>query len=149
MEVRPSEIGLQGRVSNHLERHWLKTGSRGVRLLDSHLTRNPRLFLDVHDNDGPQCGNRTAARGAKLAVATEKRQITGRSLTDVRPEHRRLGELLLPILRIGVRVVARHINRALARWAMRKFKGLRNHKIRGVKWMSSCAATAESLCALA
>ena len=22
---RPSEIGLQGRVSNHLERHWLKT----------------------------------------------------------------------------------------------------------------------------
>jgi RNA-directed DNA polymerase len=35
--------------------------------------------------------------------------------------------------------VARHINRAIARWAMRKFKKLRGHKTRAIKWMESVA----------
>ncbi len=35
--------------------------------------------------------------------------------------------------------VARHINHALARWAMRKFKGLRGHKSRAGKWVESVA----------
>lgn len=36
--------------------------------------------------------------------------------------------------------VAKHINRALARWAMRKFKILRGHKTRAVKWIERVAA---------
>ncbi len=36
-------------------------------------------------------------------------------------------------------VVAKHINRALARWAMRKFKKLRGHKTRAVKWIERVA----------
>jgi RNA-directed DNA polymerase len=35
--------------------------------------------------------------------------------------------------------VAKHINRALARWAMRKFKKLRGHKTRAVKWIEHVA----------
>jgi RNA-directed DNA polymerase len=42
-------------------------------------------------------------------------------------------------------VVARHINRAIARWAMRKFKGLRNHKIRAAKWVERVAQQRPSL----
>jgi RNA-directed DNA polymerase len=35
--------------------------------------------------------------------------------------------------------VARHINRAIARWAMRKFKKLRGHKTRAIKWVERIA----------
>jgi RNA-directed DNA polymerase len=35
--------------------------------------------------------------------------------------------------------VARHINRAIARWAMRKFKKLRGHKSRAVEWVERIA----------
>ncbi len=35
--------------------------------------------------------------------------------------------------------VAKHINRALARWAMRKFKQLRGHKTRAAKWIERVA----------
>ena len=35
--------------------------------------------------------------------------------------------------------VAKHINRAIARWAMRKFKKLRGHKTRAVKWIERVA----------
>jgi RNA-directed DNA polymerase len=35
--------------------------------------------------------------------------------------------------------VARHINRAIARWAMRKFKKLRGHKTRAVAWVERVA----------
>jgi RNA-directed DNA polymerase len=37
-------------------------------------------------------------------------------------------------------VVARHINRALVRWAMRKFKKLRGHKTRAVEWVERVAS---------
>jgi RNA-directed DNA polymerase len=36
-------------------------------------------------------------------------------------------------------VVSRHINRAIVRWAMRKFKSLRGHKIRAAKWVERVA----------
>ena len=35
--------------------------------------------------------------------------------------------------------VARHINRAIARWAMRKFKKLRGHRSRAVEWVERIA----------
>lgn len=35
--------------------------------------------------------------------------------------------------------IARHINRALVRWAMRKFKKLRGHKSRAVEWVERIA----------
>jgi RNA-directed DNA polymerase len=36
-------------------------------------------------------------------------------------------------------VVGKHINRALVRWAMRKFKTLRGHKTRAVRWVKELA----------
>jgi len=36
--------------------------------------------------------------------------------------------------------VARHINRAIARWAMRKFKKLRGHKTLAIKWVERIAS---------
>jgi RNA-directed DNA polymerase len=36
-------------------------------------------------------------------------------------------------------VVARHINRAIVRWAMRKFKKLKGHLRRAIKWVESVA----------
>jgi RNA-directed DNA polymerase len=35
--------------------------------------------------------------------------------------------------------VSRHINRAIARWAMRKFKSLRGHKLRAIEWVQRMA----------
>jgi RNA-directed DNA polymerase len=35
--------------------------------------------------------------------------------------------------------VARHINRAIAKWAMSKFKTLRRHKVRALKWVERVA----------
>ncbi len=35
--------------------------------------------------------------------------------------------------------VSRHINRAIARWAMRKFKSLRGHKLRAIEWVQRIA----------
>jgi RNA-directed DNA polymerase len=35
--------------------------------------------------------------------------------------------------------VSRHINRAIARWAMRKFKTLRGHKVRAHDWLARTA----------
>jgi len=39
----------------------------------------------------------------------------------------------------ALNAVARHINRAIARWAMRKFKKLRGHKTRAIKWVERIA----------
>jgi RNA-directed DNA polymerase len=43
--------------------------------------------------------------------------------------------------------VARHINRALVNWAMRKFKNLRGHKVRAIKWVQRHARQRPHLCA--
>ena len=35
--------------------------------------------------------------------------------------------------------VSRHINRAIVRWAMRKYKSLRGHKVRAIEWVQRAA----------
>jgi RNA-directed DNA polymerase len=35
--------------------------------------------------------------------------------------------------------VGSHFNRAIARWAMRKFKSLRGHKLRAIEWVERIA----------
>lgn len=42
-------------------------------------------------------------------------------------------------------VVGRHINRSIARWALRKFKRLRGHKTKAVRWVERTAQKRSSL----
>lgn len=110
-------------------------------------TFRPRRSYDKH---GRTFTNFTPAiaRSAAIALRQEVRSWRLQLKSDKSLED--LSHMFSPVIAGWVnyyarfyasafKAVARHINRALVRWAMRKFKKLRGHKTRAAKWIERVA----------
>ena len=102
------------------------------------------------DEDGPLAIREAAAKALRQEVRGWRLQLkSDKSIADL---SRMFGPVIAGWVNYYCRFhpsafgrVARHINRALARWAMRKFKTLRGHQRRAAHWVARISRQRPSL----